>query len=91
MDPDAGLPALRGDRHAGPQRKPQAKRAGGGVHAGNRDAGVALQQAADFAQAVELLLREEAALPQRGVQDGRGVPLGEDQPVAEGDFGEAVS
>ena len=62
--------------------------AGGHIHAGHAvHVGVALQAAADLAQGLELLHREEAPLCQRCVQRRGGMTLGQHQTVAVGHLG----
>ena len=73
---------LGAQRHTGGGADALTQTAGGHIHARHAvHVRVALQIAADLAQGLEVLHREEAALSQRCVQAGGCVALGEHQTV----------
>ena len=78
-------PVLGGNRHTHGGRDTLAERAGGHVDArGVVHVGMTLQVAADMAQRLEVLLGEEPALGEHGVQARSAVALGEHKAIAVG-------
>ena len=78
-------PVLGGNGHAHGGGDALAERTGGHVDArGVVHVGMALQVAADMAQRLEILLGEESALGEHGVQTRRAVTLGKHEAIAVG-------
>jgi len=73
-----------GHGEAGADGQALAERAGGNLHPWQSRRRVALQPAAEPAVAQQLLVADSAGRTQHRVQQGRGVPLGEDQVVVVG-------
>ena len=76
--------ALRGERRADPDREPLSERAGGDVDPGKDGRGMPLEPASELAVRKQLLVRDHARCEVEGVEQRRGVPLREDQPVVRG-------
>ena len=74
----------RAERDPGGDRHPLCQRAGGDVHPGQRRGGMALEPRAELAEREQLLVGDRTGSGEHGVEERRGVPLGEDQVVVVG-------
>ena len=72
----------RAHRQAGADRKPLAQRAGGRVHAGNARRRMAFEFARKLPQRHQARNRKDSGLSQRGVENRRGMSLGEHEAIA---------